>query len=61
MNGNHDLKSNLVRGCTPYIDELNHYIFNCKKDNWVEESLTCYFLKSSVKFDHFQRVSDWWQ
>ena len=27
---------NLVRKCTPYVDAINRYIFNCKGDNfWV--------------------------
>ena len=45
---------------TPYMDALNRYNFNCKGDNFcVEGSLTCYFLKTPAKFDHFQKVSDW--
>ena len=36
--------------CTPYMDAIKRFIFNCKGDNVrFEKSFTCYFLKLSVK------------
>ena len=47
---NHKSKSKLIRKCTPYMDAINRYIFNCKGDNFlVVESLICVLLKTVYK------------